>query len=655
MKKLLVTSALPYANGPIHLGHLVEYLQTDIWVRYWRLRGREVVYFCADDTHGTPIMLRAWNEQTTPEELIGRMEREHRRDFAGFGIEFDLYYSTHSPENRELSEEIYRKLQENGHIVTREIEQAYCPRDEMFLPDRYIRGQCPNCGAADQYGDACEVCSRTYSPRELIAPRCARCGTVPEWRLSTHLFFRLSDFTERLHAWVGSGRVQPEIANKLAEWFEEGLHDWDISRDAPYFGFEIPDYPGKYFYVWLDAPVGYMATSLRWCREHGVDFDSYWRRDDEADVIHFIGKDIVYFHALFWPATLMGSGFRTPSELAVHGFLTVNGEKMSKTRGTFINAETYLRFLDPQYLRYYYAAKLNSRVEDLDLNFEDFLLRVDSDLVNKLANIPSRTLAILHKSCGGRLGSLDDEGRELVAALHARAEEVGELYERREFSQAVRVLTELAGDLNLNLHQREPWKLAKSDPPAAAAVCTAALNGFRIVATLLKPILPGFAATTARMLGLPELTWEGMDEILENRPVKPYERLVERVDPKKIEALLAASRESRAAAPQPKLPELTTEAWADIELRPLAVTAVTAPASGKLGYLRFQLSGTDGERTVVARLGSPEDFQHLVGRKLLVVSNLKPKVVQGEESQGMVLASEIDKRRTAVELIDPTS
>ncbi len=637
-KKLLVTCALPYANGPIHLGHLVEYLQGDIWTRYWRLRGRDVVFFCADDTHGTPIMLRAWNEGITPEELIDRELREHRRDFAGFGIEFNHYYTTHSPENRELSIEIYRALKANGHIATRDIEQAYCPKDEMFLPDRYIKGKCPNCGSADQYGDSCEVCSHTYTPSDLIDPYCARCGTRPEWRKSTHLFFRLADFTDRLKIWLGSGRVQEEVANKLEEWFTAGLKDWDISRDAPYFGFEIPDYPGKYFYVWLDAPVGYMATTLAWCRQHGVDFDSYWRREEESEVIHIIGKDIVYFHALFWPATLMGSGFRSPTELAVHGFLTVNGEKMSKTRGTFINAATYLEHLDPQYLRYYYATKLNSRVEDLDLNFDDFIQRVNSDLVHKLANIPSRALAILHKSCGGRLGVLEGEGRALVESVRARRDEIADFFERREFSQAARLLAELAGAINLYLQEQEPWRVAKEDANAAAAICTAAINAFRIVATLLQPILPGFAAQTARMLRLPALTWEGTDETLESIPVEPYDRLVDRVDPARVEALVAASRENlKATAPPVTAPPLTLDALVDCELEALQVTAVEAPASGKAGYvlLRFE-----GGRTVVAHIGDPMDFAYLVGHRLLVVINLTQKKLQGEESQGMSLAAE---------------
>jgi methionyl-tRNA synthetase len=640
MKKLLVTCGLPYANGPIHIGHLVEYIQADIWVRYWRLRGRDVVYFCADDTHGTPIMMRAWTEGITPEELIERVGLEHRRDFAGFGIEFDLYHSTHSSENRELSEEMYCALKNNGHITTREIEQAYCPSDEMFLPDRYIRGTCPNCGKADQYGDACESCSTTYTPRDLITPHCARCGAVPEWRKSAHLFFRLSDFTDRLKRWLNAGHVQEEVANKLQEWFEAGLQDWDISRDAPYFGFEIPDHPGKYFYVWLDAPVGYMATTLAWCRNRDADFDAYWRREDETEVVHIIGKDIIYFHALFWPATLMGSGFRTPSELAVHGFLTVDGEKMSKTRGTFINASTYLEHLDPQYLRYYYAAKLNARVEDLDLNFDDFIQRVNSDLVGKLANIPSRTLAILHKSYGGRLGYLDEGGRQVVTRVRQRAGDVGSLYAKREFSHVVRLIAEMADQVNLLLQERAPWQTVKTDPAAAAATCTAALNAFRILATFLQPILPNWGLQVARMFNLPALTWDRIAEDLEDRAVLPYERLVDRVELSRTKAVVEASKDSlkpSTSEVDQSPPALSLDAICDCEIAPLHVVSVDSVTSGKSGYIRLLLKGNDGTRTVVARIGSPGDFQHIVGRTVLVLKNLKGKTIQGEESQGMLL------------------
>lgn len=645
MKKLLVTCALPYANGPIHIGHLVEYIQADIWVRYWRLRQRDVVYFCADDTHGTPIMLRAWTEATTPEELIERVSREHQRDFAGFGVEFDLYHSTHSRENRELSEEMYRTLNRNGHIITREIEQAYCPKDEMFLPDRYIHGQCPNCGEANQYGDSCEVCAKTYTARDLVNPYCARCHSVPEWRKSTHLFFRLSDFTDHLRRWLRSGHVQDEVANKLQEWFEAGLQDWDISRDAPYFGFEIPEHPGKYFYVWLDAPIGYMATTLAWCRNHDADFDTYWRRADEAEVVHFIGKDIIYFHALFWPATLMGSGFRTPSELAVHGFLTVDGEKMSKTRGTFINASTYLEHLDPQYLRYYYAAKLNARVEDLDLQFDDFVQRINSDLVGKLANIPSRTLAILNKSCGGRLGHLDGEGRTLVMRVRQRCGEIGELYARRDFSQVVRHIAELADEVNSYLQESEPWKTASKTPASAAAACTAALNAFRILATLLQPILPEWGVRVARMLDVPALAWDRIAEDLEDRPVRDYERLIERVDPSRVAAVVEASKETlKAVTSEAEQPVVTLDPVVASEFATLEVVAVDTLPGGNAEYARLQLDLDGAPLTVVAHLGRPHEFQNLVGHSLLVLVNLRPKVIHGQESQGMILAAQISGR-----------
>ena len=640
MKKLLVTSALPYANGPIHIGHLVEYIQTDIWVRYWRLRGRDVIYLCADDTHGTPIMMRARDDGITPEQLIERVGQEHRRDFAQFQIQFDNYYTTHSPENRELSVQIYEVLKQNGHIVERAIEQAYCETDQMFLPDRYVRGNCPRCGAEDQYGDSCEVCSATYGTRDLLNPYCAQCGSGPTWRDSVHLFFRLSDFTNRLRQWMGEGRVQEEVVNKLKEWFDVGLNDWDISRDAPYFGFEIPGWPNKYFYVWLDAPVGYMASTLDWCHRHNAEFDTYWR-GEETEVYHFIGKDIIYFHALFWPAMLMGSDFRTPTQLCVHGFLTVNGEKMSKSRGTFINAETYLRHLDPQYLRYYYAAKLNARVEDLDLNFNDFQSRVNSDLVNKIANIPSRVLSVLHKSCGGRLAVLDEDGRNLVAGLRGHRDEVARLYESREFAQVTRLLNELAGQINVYLQEHKPWQLAKEDSTMAAVVCTAALNAYKVLATLLQPILPQFGSKLARVLDLPDLTWECLDEELTDRQVGPYERLIDRVDPSKTEAVVADSRESLGDTVSVEAPALRLDPLVDIELQVMRVVAVT-PIETSDRLVALDLEGSTGRRIVVAGLGHDDSQQELTGQNLLVVANLEPKIIYGHSSRGMILAARFD-------------
>jgi methionyl-tRNA synthetase len=640
VKKLLVTSALPYANGPIHLGHLVEYIQTDIWVRYWRLRGRDVIYLCADDTHGTPIMLRARDEGITPEQLIERVWEEHRRDFDRFQVQFDNYYTTHSEENRHLSGAIYRTLRDNGHIAEREIEQAYCETDQMFLPDRYIRGICPRCGAEDQYGDACEVCSAAYTPQDLKEPYCVQCGAAPVLRKSRHLFFRLADFTEPLRQWVEGGHVQEEIANKLREWFEAGLREWDISRDAPYFGFEIPDEPGKYFYVWLDAPIGYMASCLDWCKRQGGDFDQYWKREQDSEVYHFIGKDIVYFHALFWPAMLLGSGHRTPTRLCVHGFLTVNGEKMSKSRGTFINAETYLRHLDTQYLRYYYATKLNARVEDLDLNFDDFLSRVNADLVNDTANIPSRVLAILHKNCGGQLSQLDDAGRALVQRLRDRKNALARLYEEREFAQVTRTLNEMAKEINTFLQEHKPWQSAKEGNLAQAGIaCTGALNAYKIVATLIQPILPAFGSKLAEVLGIPALTWEGLDQVHENQAVQPYQRLVDRVERAKIDKIIEESKPSLAQAETVEAPTLTLDPVVDLELQTMRLQGLkNLEGSDKLVVLTLE-SGS-GTRNVVAGLGHDIDPTSLQDGGLLILANLEPRKFQGQPSQGMLLAAQ---------------
>lgn len=640
MDRILITSALPYANGPIHIGHLVEYIQTDIWVRYWRLRGRNAVYLCADDTHGTPVMVRARDEGIDPEQLIERVWHEHRRDFAGFEIQFDNYYTTHSEENRQLCSEIFLALRQKGHIVERTIEQAYCEFDDMFLPDRYIRGTCPDCGAEDQYGDSCEVCSTTYSARDLIDPYCAQCGAQPAWRESMHLFFRLSDFTDRLKEWLQGGHVQDEVANKLQEWFQVGLQDWDISRDAPYFGFEIPGHPGKYFYVWLDAPVGYMASTMDWCRRSGADFDAYWR-GEETNVYHFIGKDIIYFHALFWPAMLMGSGFRTPTRLFVHGFLTVNGEKMSKSRGTFINAETYLRHLDPQYLRYYYASKLGASVADLDLSLDDFVNRVNADLVNKIANIPSRVLAILHKHCQGTLSSLDEGGLALVAQLRGQCDAVAQLYEDRELGRVTRALSEMAGDINDYLQEHKPWKLVQEDVSRAATICTGALNAFKILATLIQPILPVFSGKFADLLGVPSLTWANLDEAIENRPAKPYEHLVQRVERSKVDAMIGDSSESLADETDVPVPTLTLDPLVDCDFRTMHLVAMEAvEGADRLVALTLEVDGE--RRQVLAGLGHDAVESGLIGKNLLVLANLEPKVLRGRESQGMILAAEIE-------------
>lgn len=646
MKKLLVTSALPYANGPIHIGHLVEYIQTDIWVRYWRLRGRDAIYICADDTHGTPIMMRAASEGIEPEQLIGRVWHEHRRDFAAFQISFDNYYSTHSDENRELSCEIYQALKANGHIAERTIEQSFCNQCRMFLPDRYIRGSCPSCGAEDQYGDSCEVCSTTYTPHDLLEPHCAKCGMEPRWRESVHLFFRLGDFADQLRDWVSRGHVQEEMENKLQEWFAEGLKDWDISRDIPYFGFEIPDKPGKYFYVWLDAPVGYMASTMDWCRRNGADFDSYWRRGKDSDVYHFIGKDIVYFHALFWPAMLMGSGFRTPNQLCVHGFLTVNHEKMSKSRGTFVTAETYLKYLDPQYLRYYYATKLNSRVEDLDLSLDDFVQRVNADLVNKIANIPSRVLAILHRNCAGQLGSVDESGRDLISGLRARCEEVAKYYEGREYGHVARCLGEMTTEINIYLQEHKPWQLANEDVERAQIVCTVGVNAFKIVATLLAPILPEFADRVAKTLKVQELRWNDLGNVLENQPVEPYTRLVERVDRKNVDAMIEASLDLTVEE-EIKPPTLTLDSLVDCAFETMQLSEATPVVeSDKLIALSFKAA--DGKRNVVAGLGHDAAARGILGKTFLVLTNVQPKKIRGHDSYGMIVTADVDGTRVPV-------
>ena len=487
-RKILATSALPYANGPIHLGHLVEYIQTDIWTRFQRMNGHETYYICAEDTHGTPIMLKARSEGISPEELIEKVGNEHRRDFAGFNITFDNYYTTHSSENRHFSELIFERLKAKGHIQTRTITQAYDPAEEMFLPDRFIRGTCPRCGAEDQNGDNCEVCGATYAPTDLANAVSVISGTAPVLRDSEHYFVRLSDFEAMLREWTGSGRLQAEVVNKLNEWFDAGLQDWDISRDEPYFGFEIPGAPGKYFYVWLDAPIGYMASFKNFCSANGVDFDTFWGPDATAELYHFVGKDILYFHTLFWPAMLHGADFRTPTAVFTHGFLTINGQKMSKSRGTFITARTYLDHLDPDYLRYYFSAKLNNRVEDLDFNVEDFVTRVNADLVGKVVNIASRCSGFIEKHFSGQLSDAEPEG-SLNEQFRERHDVICQHFERREYSRAVREIMSLADTANQYINDLKPWIIAK-DPDRRDelhAVCTHGLNLFRMLITWLRP------------------------------------------------------------------------------------------------------------------------------------------------------------------------
>ncbi|MGD8710303.1 MAG: methionine--tRNA ligase, partial [Ectothiorhodospiraceae bacterium] len=548
-RKILVTSALPYANGPIHLGHLVEYIQTDIWVRFQKLQGNECYYVCADDAHGTPIMLKAREKGITPESLIDTVGGDHRQDFDAFHIGFDNYYTTHSEENRYFAELIYTRLRDAGHIDRREITQAFDPKMQMFLPDRYIKGTCPRCGATDQYGDNCEVCGASYSPAELKDPVSVVSGERPVERASEHYFFRLQDFEAMLKEWASPEHLQEEVVNKLQEWFEEGLRSWDISRDAPYFGFEIPDAPGKFFYVWLDAPIGYMASFRNLCEREGMEFDAFWAPESDAEVYHFIGKDIVYFHALFWPAMLDGAGFRKPSNIFAHGFLTVNGNKMSKSRGTFIMAKTYLRHLNPEYLRYYFAAKLGSGVHDLDLNLDDFTQRVNSDLVGKLVNIASRCAGFITKRFDGRLGETLDTP-ELFRQFTARSEPIAELYEKREFSRAVREVMALADEANQYIDEQKPWVLAK-DPQQSErvqAICTMGLNLFKVLMIYLKPILPRMAADAEAFLNLGPQSWDDARQPLLDHGINRFKPLMTRVENERVEAMIAESQETLGAA-----------------------------------------------------------------------------------------------------------
>ena len=543
-KRILVTSALPYANGSIHLGHLVEYIQTDVFVRFLRLVGEDVVYVCADDTHGTPIELRASREGINPEELVGRYHVEHQQDFKDFEIQFDFFGSTHQDENRQWAEKIFATLQQGGHVYEKDIEQLYSLKAQRFLPDRYVRGTCPKCGAQDQYGDSCESCNTTYRPTDLVNPTCALTGTTPELRTSRHLFVRIANFADQLQEWMNRpGCLQPETRNFVQGWLQEGLRDWDVSRDAPYFGFRIPGTEDKYFYVWLDAPVGYVSTTERWCRLHGRDVEAdYWRNHGpDVEIHHFIGKDIVYFHTLFWPAMLLAAGLRLPTAVHVHGFLRVDGQKMSKTRGTFINARTYLDHLDPLYLRYYFAAKVTGTADDLDLSFEDFVNRVNAELVNKIVNLASRSVQFVTKRLEGRLGTVPPDGQELLRQARSRLPEVEAAYRSIDFATAVRIACEIADAANLYFQEQAPFHAIKDDPEGARAICTTAVNLCRLVATIVAPVVPSLSQRVLDMLGC-QLDWAALNQDLENTEIGPFQRLLDRVDS-------AAIRKSLAPAP----------------------------------------------------------------------------------------------------------
>ena len=647
-RRILVTSALPYANGPIHLGHMVEYIQTDVWVRLHKMLGRECYYVCAEDAHGSPIMLRAEREGVTPEELIARMDAEHRRDFADFAIGFDHYYSTHSPENRRFVEAIYERLQTGGHVATRTVRQFYDPEREMFLPDRFIKGTCPRCQSPGQYGDVCEVCGATYSPGDLIDPVSVVSGVKPVEKDSEHFFMKLADFEEVLRGWVTPERLQPEVVNKLEEWFAEGLRDWDISREAPYFGFEIPGAPGKFFYVWVDAPIGYMASFQAFCDRSGLDFDAFWGPDSDAELYHFIGKDITYFHCLFWPAMLHGGGYRMPTAVYVHGFLTVGGEKMSKSRGTFVTARTYLDHLDPETLRYYYAAKLGSGLADIDLNLDDFVQRVNSDLVGKLVNIASRCAGFLHQRFDGRLGEALDEP-DLFAEVAAAGGAIAALYEKREYNQAIRKVMALADRANRYIDDKKPWAVAREDGRDAElhAILTTGVNVFRCLITYLKPVIPRTAAKAEAFLDVPPLVWADAAQPLLGHTLRPYEALMTRIERKNVDAVVAASKEAAAAAAatparprleEPIAPEITIDDFARLDLRVARVIAADhVEGADKLLRLELDLGGET--RTVFAGIKAAYAPEALVGRLTVMVANLKPRRMRFGLSQGMVLAA----------------
>jgi methionyl-tRNA synthetase len=656
-RRILVTSALPYANGPLHFGHIIEAVQTDVWVRFQRARGHEAYYCCADDTHGTPIMLKAEQEGVTPEQLIARIQAEHERDYAGFLVRFDRFHSTHSPENKAFVEGFYTKLKAAGHITTRTIEQAYDAEKGMFLPDRFIKGECPRCGTPDQYGDACESCGATYSPADLKNPRSVLSGTAPVTRASEHHFFKLGAFTEFLKQWTAKG-VDDSVRAKLDEWFVAGLNDWDISRDAPYFGFEIPGAPGKYFYVWLDAPMGYMASFKALCDDRArgalpLKFNEFWAADAQGktELYHSIGKDITYFHTLFWPAVLKGAGYRVPDAVFVHGFLTVDGAKMSKSRGTFIMARTYLEHLDPEYLRYYFAAKLGAGVEDIDLNLTDFVARVNADLVGKFVNIGSRAIPFISKHFDGKLLP---PGRPGAVARATAAVAIADAFEARRYSDAVRQIMKVADDINAFVDQHTPWLLAKQmgDDPAKRAelhrICSEIVHGFHALAIWLAPILPRTGERVARELfGVDrEFRWADLDAA--PAAVAPYQHLITRIDPLKVNAMVDASKDNMpqvgvATLPAieggPLAPQCTLEDFQKVDLRVARIAkAESVEGADKLLKLTLEL-GDHGVRTVFAGIKSAYHPATIEGRLTVVVANLAPRKMKFGTSDGMVLAA----------------
>ena len=657
MRKILVTSALPYANGSLHLGHVLETIQTDIWVRFQKARGNQCHYICADDAHGTAIMLKAEENGISPEQQIANVQAEHEKDFAGFLIDFDNYYTTHSDENKAFSELIYNRLQANGHIDTRSIKQLFDEEKGLFLADRFIKGGCPKCKAEDQYGDNCEVCGSTYSAADLINPFSTISGSTPVEKDSEHFFFDLPAFTEFLRDWTRSGTLQEQVANKLSEWIEGGLQQWDISRDAPYFGFEIPNAPGKYFYVWLDAPIGYMASSKQYFDREGLDFDSFWNKDSDAELYHFIGKDIINFHALFWPSMLHSADFRTPTGVFAHGFLTVDGQKMSKSRGTFINASSYLEHLQPEYLRYYFACKLSNQVDDLDLNFDDFVSRVNSDLVNKLVNIASRCAKFITKGHDGKLAAQLDDA-ELWSNAVAKSSGIAALYESREYGKAMREIMAIADDANRYIDEKAPWTLAKQEGKESEvqAVCSMGINLFRLLCIYLQPVLPELKKSAQDFLN-DDLNWSNDTiEPLLNHTINTFKPMMKRVDMKQVNAIIDANKpkelkvdkksakKSKQAKKEKTDPNILAEEiqfddFAKVDLR-VAKIIKASHVEGADKLLQFQLDlGELGQRQVFSGIKSAYQPEDLEGKLTVMVANLAPRKMKFGMSEGMVLAA----------------
>ena len=648
IRKILVTSALPYANGPIHIGHLVEYIQTDIWARFQNLCGHHCLYICADDAHGTPIMLKAQQEGITPEELIAKVNVEHQKDFADFHIKFDNYHSTHSEENRVHATKIYQRLKDNGHITTKTVIDLYDPKDKVFLPDRFVKGECPKCHAKDQYGDNCEVCGTAYTPADLINPYSSVSGATPIKKENLHYFFKLDNFREMLHDWIESDHLQPEITNKLKEWFDAGLKDWDISRDAPYFGFEIPDAPGKFFYVWLDAPIGYMASMQQYCDRTGENFDDYWNMDSKHEVYHFIGKDIAYFHLLFWPAMLHGANYRIPTAVYCHGFLTVNGQKMSKSRGTFIKAGTYLNHLNPEYLRYYFAAKLGPGINDIDLNLEDFQQRVNSDVVGKLVNIASRCAGFITKYYDGKLTSefpSDTKGPFEEAVKNNI--NIKHFYENRQYSQAISAIMNRADIANALIDRHEPWKKIKDETKQMEVhqICSFGLNMYRLLIGYLKPVMPELADKSEAFLNT-TITWDNLasnEPLPEGHTINKFKPLITRIEKESIDKMIEESKADELhVITDPINDEITFDDFAKLDLRVATIIkAEHVEGADKLLKLTLDLGELTGnvQRTVFAGIKSAYSPEEIEGRLTIVVANLAPRKMRFGVSEGMILAA----------------